>query len=182
MKKMSLILCLLILSFILIPPQSFAEKNPMKTGVYPGMTISEFRKIYPKVAPSVDTKQCQMEEKVNGLDGKWTFDFKDGKLAWITYDYYVQEHENLNEKNFNKCLKGAEKIISDLTKIYGKPTELENGTKKFRDPAKDHHWGYDVIQAKWKTDKYEVNSGFEFFGGKGQYFFVVDAHFEPRKK
>jgi hypothetical protein len=181
-KKLAILFCLLLsTSFYLFPSQAFAEKNPMKTGIFPGMTITEFKKIYPKVAPDTDTRQCQMKEKIHDLDGKWTFDFKDGKLDWITYDYYVQEVENLNEENFNKCLKGAQAINSDLTKIYGKPTEFKEGAKKFRDPAKDHHWGYEVIQAKWQTDKFKINAGFEFFGGKGEYFFVVDAHFEAIK-
>ncbi len=164
---------LLLLSFANV---AFAGETIISKKLYPGMSVTQFKKVCPKLSPK-DTGQIYLDETIHGLDGKWSFEFKDGKLAWTMYNFYIQKYEDLNEKNFNKCLKATEKIIADLTKLYGKPTDVEEGTKKFRDPAKDHHWGYEVIKATWKKENYEIKARFKFFGGKGEYFFLVNMEF-----
>lgn len=164
---------ILLLSFA---NSASAKDNILSKKLSPGMTIDQFKKTCPDLKP-VDNSQFSHEETLHGLNGKWTFDFKQGRLSWILFDYYIQKYEDLNEKNFNKCLKATEKIIADLTKLYGKPYEVEEGTKKFRDPGKDRHWGYDVIEAKWKSGGNEITAKFKFFGSKGEYFFVVSVEF-----
>lgn len=178
MKNRTIILGLILLA--LCVNAAFAKETILDKKLSPGMTIAQFKKACPMLKP-VDNAQIPYNETIHGLDGKWTFDFKDDKLSWIMYSFYIQEYENLNEKNFNKCLKATEKIIAHLTKLYGKPYKVEEGTKKFRDPGKDHHWGYDVTKAFWKTDKSEIKANFKFFGGKGEYFFVVNVEFMPVK-
>ena len=54
------------------------------------------------------------------------------------------------------------------------------GKQKFVDPYKTKHWGYDVLEARWKNaggQKMKVE--FTFMGGKGEYhLIVVITHFD----
>ena len=174
MKNHSIIFGLILLA--LCVNNVWAKETIMDKKLFSGMTITQFKKACPTLKP-VDNSQIIYKETIRGLDGKWSFDFKDGKLSWFLYNFYVQEDKDVNEKNFNKCLKATEQIIADLTKLYGKPSEVEEGTKTFRDPYKDHHWGYDVTEALWKTKKGDIKAKFKFFGGKGEYFFVVSVEY-----
>lgn len=174
MKK----LCVLTVLFVfLITASAFAGQNPMDDGIYPGMTVKEFKKIHPDLKLKDGGGQWTREAEIYGLKGKWAYQFKDGKLEWFLFDYYLQDYKKLNEKNFKKCLGSTKKIMSDLTKLYGKPAKIEEGTTRFRDPSKDRHWGYDVIEGRWNTGKMKIKAKFKFFGGKGEYFFTVSVNY-----
>ena len=69
------------------------------------------------------------------------------------------------------------RLIKKYTDDYGKPFEYKAVDTTYRDPYKDHHWGYDVIYAKWKTDKIKFKIEFTFMGGKGEYHFLVKMGF-----
>jgi hypothetical protein len=137
-----------------------------------GVTATQFAKNRPDLFPEglKINGQWRKEEKWFSLKGDWHYDFEQGKLDWFSFSYYVQDGNQLNKKNFEECLSATRKIIAHYEEILGKPTKLENGETKFIDPAVKRHWGYDVINANW-NDKVEVE--FQFFGGKGQYFFLV---------
>jgi len=135
-----------------------------------GMRTDQFAQHYPHLFPNgiLLRGAFTKEGTWNGLDGKWYFKFEDGKLESFSFSHYISDFKDLTEENFDKCLAATRKIIDDCSS-HGKPKTTE-GTLKFRDPGKDRHWGYDVIKAVWK-DETEVI--FDFFGGKGTYFFVV---------
>jgi len=106
------------------------------------------------------------------LEDEWTYFFSEGILESYIFSKYSRRDE-VTEENFNKCLQATEKTIDAYTKKYGKPILVESEGKEFRDPAEDHHWGYDVLKAKWKTKDSWIVVEFDFFGGKAQYFFLV---------
>lgn len=111
-----------------------------------------------------------MDKEWNGLNGSWHFSFVESKLSGMSFSAHFQEQDEVNEKNFNKCLAATRKMISTYTELYGKPTELEEGTLAFKDPSSQRHWGYEVLKAEWKNN---IEVRFTFQGGKGQYYFSV---------
>jgi hypothetical protein len=111
-----------------------------------------------------------MDKEWNGLNGSWHFSFVESKLSGMSFSAHFQEQDEVNEKNFNKCLAATRKMISTYTELYGKPTELEEDTLAFKDPSSQRHWGYEVLKAEWKNN---IEVRFTFQGGKGQYYFSV---------
>ena len=162
----------LLLTMFIGPDLSAQEKNR----VLVGMSLEEFRRVHPKVAHD-DAKsdgQWRRPEKLCGLEGSWCYTFKDGKLDWALWDIYIDE---LNQTNFDKCLKGTRQLIEAYTKNYGKPFEVKEPNPIFKDPHKTRHWGYDVLYAKWQTPSVKFKIGFDFMGGKGDYHFLVKMGF-----
>lgn len=141
-----------------------------------GMDIKEFKKIYPSVIPknAPDSGQWERSENLFDLAGSWAYNFKDGKLDWCIWDIYI---DSINQKNFNKCLWATEVLIAEYTEDYGTPYEYSKTDTIFKDPYIDRHWGYEVLNAKWKTGKVKFKIGFTFMGGKGQYHFLVKMGF-----
>ncbi|GMT50335.1 MAG: hypothetical protein IEMM0008_1874 [bacterium] len=111
------------------------------------------------------------------MKGKWYFRFENKKLSWYSFSFYITDYKKLNKSNFQRCLKGTEKIIAYLSELYGKPSERVDGIKYFKDPFKERHFGYNVVRAKWKTKRETIKASFYFFGSKGHYWFVVDTKF-----
>ena len=168
MKKLLLLLSMFIFSASLFSQ----EKNRVNIG----MDMYLFKMVYPKVIPlnAPNTGQWARTDSLYGLPGKWSYTFTDGKLEWCLWDIYI---DSLNQTNFNKCLAATKALIKKYTKDYGKPLEYKIVDTTYRDPYKDHHWGYDVIYAKWKTDKIKFKIEFTFMGGKGEYHFLVKMGF-----
>ena len=176
MKKLIIFLPILILITVI---SSCSNKSDSKneteniTNVYIGMTIEDFKKLYPTVIPenSGNDGQWQKSENLYGLNGQWSYTFKDGKLDWFLYSNYIDE---ITEENFLLSLKATEKLIAEYKKIFGDPIEENKYTTEFKDPFEEHHWGYDVLEAFWTTDKMTIEIEFTFFGGKGEYNFIVN--------
>lgn len=143
-----------------------------------GMGLKDVKKLYPNARESKYEKEITLtkEDTLHGLISSWGLNFTDDKLKWMLFSKYIGE---LNDENFKKCLKATKDIIADYTKCYGEPDELITGNQKYVDPYKKKHWGYDVIEARWKNvngEKMKVE--FTFMGGKGVYqFLVVINHF-----
>ena len=143
-----------------------------------GMSLEQAKKLYPKAKESKYQEEINLthEDTIHGLVSAWGLNFKDDKLSWMMFNYYDGK---LSETNFKKCLKATKEIIADYTKWYGEPDELITGNQKYVDPYKKKHWGYDVLEARWKNvngEKMKVE--FTFLGGKGEYqFLVVITHF-----
>lgn len=135
-----------------------------------GMSFREFTALYPEASIMGGTGQWNSDASVQGLPGSWAYDFKDGRLQWYQFNSYVSE---INEKNFTRCLDAAVKIIEKYKKIYGSPYIHKEGKKIFIDPYTSHHWGYPVLRAVWKTGSEHILVSYQFFGGKGEYHFIV---------
>lgn len=145
--------------------------------IYIGMTIDEFLKIFPDLDKNLNSReniQLSRNKIINSLNGKWTFNFENGKLKWFMWDYYC---DKINKQNFEKCLNAARKMISDYKIQYGIPCKEKEYDLVFKDPFVEHHWGYDVIESIWKTDRTKFGISFNFMGGKGLYTFIVKAEF-----
>jgi hypothetical protein len=142
-----------------------------------GMTQNEVKKIYPDVETSSyqNTITLSRHETIYGLDGGWGYQFEEGKLNWIYYNKYIDE---ITDTNFKLCLAATKQIIKDYTKLYGNPDTTITGKEKFIDPYTKPHWGYNVLEARWKDSKgMKINVRFTFLGGKGQYHFLVKINY-----
>lgn len=141
-----------------------------------GMGLDAFRRVYPGVVP-VDAKpdgQWSRPETLAGLPGRWSYTFVAGRLDWALWNVYVDE---LTESSFARCLKGARALIAIYTKAYGRPLSSEELDTVFKDPMKHHHWGYEVLFAKWQLDDLKFKIAFRFMGGKGEYHLIVSMAF-----
>lgn len=166
--KYLLIILILFSSFI----YTFAQPN-----VTIGMTMEEVNKIYPGLKSGTYENTTTLERPVNlyGLDDAWGYRFEGEKLTWIFFHKYIDE---LNDTNFKKCLSATKHIIKDYTVLYGDPDTTITGDTTFIDPYKKHHWGYDVIEARWKNyNNMKVKVEFTFMGGKGEYHFLVSINY-----
>ena len=142
-----------------------------------GMSIDEVKKIYPDLKSSTYENTITLERPDNlyGLDDSWGYRFEKGKLKWIYFHKYIDE---LNDSNFQKCLFATRQLIKDYTSLYGSPDSTITGDTTFIDPYKDkHHWGYKVIEARWKIyNDMKMKIEFTFMGGKGEYHFIVSIN------
>jgi len=151
----------------LIPPV-LDSKLPFQLG----MKVYDFAKKRPELFPKgvhYDGAYT-LKNKWNGLAGSWHFSFDESKLSGISFSAYFQERDEVNEKNFKKCLAATRKMISAYTETNGKPKTLKEGDLMFKDPSTQRHWGYEVLEAEWKQN---IKIRFKFHGGKGQYYFSV---------
>lgn len=142
-----------------------------------GMTMDEVKKIYPGMESNSyqATITLSRTEDLYGIDGTWGYRFEGDKLNWIHFDKYI---DKINEKNFEKCLTATKQIIADYTRLYGNPDTTITGNTKFIDPYKEKHWGYDVLEARWKDHNgMKIKVEFTFMGGKGQYNFLVKINY-----
>jgi len=173
--RLSKYLYIIVTAFAFI---SIVHSNPAREffrGVHVGMGLKELELLLPSgQLKKVYTNQWAFEDEIYDLKGKWVYNFKDGKLEWFSYSAYFVEPGDLNKHNFNKCLSAVKKLINDYTKIYGAPVELKKGKQEFIDPYKKHHWGYEVISARWIDNNETIKVSFNFQGSKGIYYFVVD--------
>lgn len=163
------ILLILFINFSLI---SFSQQKAKI-----GMTINEVMKIYPNCKSDTVGNEITLSrtETLYGLSDNWGYRFKEGKLDWIFFHKYIKE---INSKNFNECLHATQKLIADYTKVYGKPDTTLTGNTIFIDPYVKKHWGYDVLEARWKNkDDMKIKVEFTFMGGKGDYNFLVEINY-----
>jgi len=138
-----------------------------------GMSMEEVRALYLNTQSSYyeNTTTLSLNDTLYSLPGEWGFRFENNKLNWIHFDKYINEIE---KPNFDKCLKVTKKLINDYTKTFGKPDTTIIGDTTFIDPIVKHHWGYNVIEARWNNYKgMKIKVEFTFFGGKGEYHFIV---------
>jgi len=141
------------------------------------MTIDEVKKIYPNLKSTTyeNTITLERPETLYGLEDKWGYRFEGGKLTWIFFDKYINE---INDTNFHKCLSATRHLINDYTRFYGMPDTTIVGDTNFIDPYKKHHWGYGVMETRWKNyNNMKIKVEFNFMGGKGQYSFLVKICF-----
>lgn len=138
---------------------------------YPGQSINEFAKTNPGYFPDGVgiNGQFGKEEKLMGMNGNWSYTFKNSKLDWLLWNHYAGKYD---QTTFMNCLRATRGIIADYSKVYGSPTMVSDDTK-YRDPLKDHHNGYEVIKAVWDKGTYTIEISFDFMGGKGGYDLLV---------
>ena len=137
------------------------------------MTIDQVTKIYSNLKSTKyeNTITLERPDTLYGLDDSWGYRFEDEKLTWIFFDKYIVD---INDSNFRKCFAATKQLIKDYTKLYGVPDKTIVGDTNFVDPYKKKHWGYNVIEARWKNyNNMKIKVEFTFMGGKGQYSFLV---------
>jgi hypothetical protein len=160
----------IVYSFI----SDIAEDKPEKFDrFYLGMNVNDFVKAFPALFPNglALTGQWGRDEEIHGLSGGWAYNFENGKLNWMLYDKYIDQ---INKANFTKCLSATRQIIKDYTSAYGKADTTIIGDTTFVDPVNKRHWGYDVIEVRWKNfNGMKIKVEFTFMGGKGDYHFLV---------
>ena len=143
------------------------------------MSLEEVKKLYPAAKESKYEKEINLtvDDTIHGLISGWGYNFVEGKLKWMSFSKYIDE---LTDANFNKCLKATKAIIADYTNWYYEPDEIIEGKQKFVDPYKTKHWGYDVLEARWKNvNGQKIKVEFTFMGGKGEYQLIVTInHFD----
>lgn len=152
---------------------SIGNLTSAQVNVTIGMKLSDFKRIYPNIksSPYQETTAFSWNGTIYGLNGDWYYRFEKEKLNWIHFSQYL---DSITENNFKKCLNATKKIIKEYTKTSGKPDTTIAGNQKYIDPNKKRHWGYNVLEARWKDyNGMKVKVEFDFMGGKGLYKFLV---------
>jgi hypothetical protein len=142
-----------------------------------GMTLDEVGKIYPNMKMSTYQKSVTLErpDTLFGLSDSWGYRFEGDTLTWIFFHKYIDE---INEANFRKCLNATQELIKEYTLFYGNPDTTMIGDTTFRNPYQQKHWGYDVLEARWKDVRgMKIKIEFTFMGGKGEYSLLVKIHY-----
>ncbi len=138
-----------------------------------GMSLAQVKHIYPNA--QVDSNEngitLSRPDTCYQLDGTWGYRFKEDKLMWI---FFHRSFKEINGTNFQKCLSSTRQLIKDFTHFYGKADTALPGDTTFIDPVKHRHWGYNVLEARWKNfNGMKIKIQFDFLGGKGDYAFLV---------
>ncbi|MBN2496862.1 MAG: hypothetical protein JXR96_19885 [Deltaproteobacteria bacterium] len=143
---------------------------------HPGMPAAELARLEPALLPRGLAVKGQWGEKAElaGVAGEWTYDFEGGELDWVRFSRYWREDE-LTAESFAAGLRAARALIARYTAELGKPQASYEKSTRFRDPRRDHHWGYDVIEARWTKPRGKLKVGFDFHGGKGVYFLLLEV-------
>ena len=141
----------------------------------PGISAAAFAEIERKLLPGGIAEKGQWGEKatLHGVAGQWVYSFDEGKLDWYTFSRYWNEEGEVTLENFDKGLSAARALIAFYTARLGKPQASSEKNTRFVDPHKKHHWGYDVIEARWATPEGKLKVSFDFHGGKGHYFLLL---------
>jgi hypothetical protein len=161
--------------FILLTINLFAQSKATI-----GMSMQEVKNLYPQVESSAyeNTITLSYTDTLYGLSGQWGYRFENNKLNWIHFDRYIDE---IKKSNFDKCLSATNRLIKEYTKSFGKPDTTIVGNRNFIDPYKKHHYGYNVIEARWNNyNDMKIKVEFTFFGGKGEYHFIVIINYFPK--
>lgn len=161
-----------LIVFVLCSVYAFAQPD-----IKIGMSLNSVKQLHPEFNSTVSQNAVTLTkpDTLYGLNGEWGYRFENEKLTWIYFNKYIDE---INEANFKKCLSAAEKLIEDYSKPYNKPDTLIIGDTLFVDPYIKKHWGYDVVEAKWKkSDNMKIKIEFTFMGGKGEYSFLVKINY-----
>jgi hypothetical protein len=167
MKQLFVFLILIFLSL------KFFAQSDAKIG----MSLEEVKKMYPKCKLSnyENTITLSFNDTLYNLASEWGYRFENNKLNWIFFHKYI---DKIEKSNFDKCFFATHNLIKDYIKILGKPDTTIIGDTTFVDPYEKHHWGYDVIEARWNNyNGMKVKVGFTFFGGKGDYNFIVEINY-----
>lgn len=140
-----------------------------------GMSIDALQKKAPGLFPNGIKREGNYSEKgtVFGLEGDWHYTFDEKTVKRLAFTAYSKEGE-LNKEGFARFLKSCSDWVSSVSAKYGNPETRVTENPKFIDPAESPHWGYEVDNAKWILKDKEINLRFEFFGGKGDYFFILE--------
>jgi len=158
MRKFNLwILAILILSSVSL----LAQEN-----LYISMTADEFRKTLPGVLPDglIYNGDLRMQEKINSIDGKWTFRFDNNKL---TFADFVGNNKIISKSDFVNWVESAELVIEEYTKIYGQPVNFEKGSNKYQNrnnrEYKNKIGKREVFEeATWKTNTMRIKISCDF--------------------
>jgi hypothetical protein len=142
-----------------------------------GMPRKELIAVFPRFAEEQFKGKdvlCRGAE-IWGLTDDFCFRLKNDSVEWMYFHNYI---DDLTKDNFKLCLSATRGIISDYTGIYGAPDTVITGDTTFVDPYVKHHWGYNVLEARW-YDAYGQKIGveFTFMGGKGEYALLVTINY-----
>jgi hypothetical protein len=148
------------------------------TRIYVGMSVASFLEVFPKSGIPVDGDyQWHMTAPMHGLeDGKWSYTFKGGKLAWCLWNHYER---TVDTEHFERSLAAVDAIIAEYSATYGQPTKHKTGNRQYVDPMVRRHLGYTVVKAIFETKTEKINVSFKFWGLRWEYFFLVAIEVQP---
>lgn len=147
------------------------------TDIKAGMSLQEFRKIYPNM-PNEPTHQWQRSAPFHGVNGKWTYDFKNGVLDWFACEMF---DETPTRADFKRYLIVAQSIIGEYQDTFGAAQSMKHGKKVFVDPRKEPHRGYAVLSADWTLPQQKLEVSYDFAGVRGNYRLVIEVMFKRKK-
>lgn len=148
-----------------------AARSSIEKGiVYIGMTESSLRQTFP--ARDITQVGPGLVDVVDRSDipGKWTLNFKDGKLSWFVFNSEIRK---IGSDEFKKSLDMTRKLIGKYSDALGTPGRLVRGIEDFRDPSVQKHQGYQVLNAVWNTPEGRIIVNFSFIGEDNNYSFLV---------
>lgn len=92
------------------------------------------------------------KEKLNGIDGSWSFCFTNGVLNYVSYYYNVsdgQDNSKVNEKSFQRCYDAVIKLQKEYDKKMGTAPYFDARNRNYAEALKlNSH----CIAAHWKKD------------------------------
>lgn len=162
--------CIFALLLLNLWNSVYAQSN--KTII--GMTKNELKKAYANL-DTTDKNTFIRIDSIYGFSSEWGYRFNADTLTWI---FFHKTTNAVNKKEFAKYLFATKKVINYYTKVYGKPDTTIIGIQKFINPLLKKHYGYDVIEARWKNYKgMKIKAQFRFMGGKELYFFDFSINY-----
>ncbi|MEY3443188.1 MAG: hypothetical protein RLZZ519_1469, partial [Bacteroidota bacterium] len=85
---------------------------------------------------------------VNGLEGKWTFNFDEGKLTFAGFSH---DDGEVSDNTIQGCMDAAEQVIDSLQYVYGAPNEYYTKESQYRGMEEDEANSMRMCEAKWRN-------------------------------
>jgi hypothetical protein len=145
-----------------------------------GMSLEAFAAMYPSLFPNgIQWEgQWQQRQKYAGINGHWTFDFRDGILNWVSYHSDSYEPD---DQTFKRCRSSALQMITDNHLLYGNPDLKEDNFKRYEDIGPSNQHRRKLVWAEWKdVEGTKIDVSFDLSGGKSEPSMVVTMTFENK--
>ncbi|MBP6641312.1 MAG: hypothetical protein KA293_13555 [Bacteroidia bacterium] len=115
-----------------------------------GMHVQDFAKEFPELFPDGVqwAGQWQHDATENGLPGKWTFNFDEGKLTFAGFSHYDGE---VSANSIQGCMNAAEQMIDSLQNVYGAPDEYYSKEIMYRGMEEMEANMLRMCEAKWRN-------------------------------
>lgn len=136
-----------------------------------GMSLNDFKAISPGAYKDEGNANRYIAiEKVQGLEGRWTYYFNGGVLRW--YVFSASEHK-ISRQVFDQFMKVTNDLVRRYEKEYGKARKVRRGIQEYQDPELRAHNGYMVQQASWDGDGGRRTVEFSFLGDHKNYSLML---------
>ncbi|HLP10321.1 MAG TPA: hypothetical protein VK177_00215 [Flavobacteriales bacterium] len=139
-------------------------KAPDAWQFYPGMHVNQFMKTIPELFPNGlgVNGQFNVSERKIGLEGNRSYTFKADKLDWTNWNHYAGK---CDEVTHNNLVRSTNAIIAEYTKVYGKPTAMNNDVKFNKNEMLSPVEGN--LKATWDKGTFTIDISYRQLSGKG---------------